>query len=153
MSGDTRIIQIILLGVVVAFTIMLTRSGAGARHQAIRRLGLLAFVAVAALSVVFPSAVTHVARWVGVGRGTDLVLYALVVIFFGYVIVTARGNNRRERSMTILARKIAIAEAAALQAHGTPRPTTPPPPTDAGGAGIGTPPDDDVPSGPHAPSA
>jgi hypothetical protein len=146
MSGDTRIIQIILLGVVVAFTIMLTRSGAGARHQAIRRLGLLAFVAVAALSVVFPSAVTHVARWVGVGRGTDLVLYALVVIFFGYVIVTARGNNRRERSMT-------IAEAAALQAHGTPRPTTPPPPTDAGGAGIGTPPDDDVPSGPHAPSA
>jgi hypothetical protein len=153
MSGDTRIIQIILLGVVVAFTIMLTRSGVGARHQAIRRLGLLAFVAVAALSVVFPSAVTHVARWVGVGRGTDLVLYALVVIFFGYVIVTARGNNRRERSMTILARKIAIAEAAALQAHGTPRPTTPPPPTDAGGAGIGTPPDDDVPSGPHAPSA
>ncbi|MGO1174296.1 MAG: DUF2304 family protein [Actinomycetaceae bacterium] len=110
-SGDTRIIQIILLVAVVAFTVLLTRSTAGSRHQAIRRLGLIAFMILAALSVLFPSWVSSVARFVGVGRGTDLVLYVLVVVFFGYVVVTARGHARRDRQTTILARRLAIREA------------------------------------------
>ncbi|MGC5629566.1 DUF2304 domain-containing protein [Georgenia sp. Z1344] len=110
-SGDTRIIQILLLVAVVAFTVLLTRSTAGSRHQAIRRLGLLGFMALAAISVLFPSWVSSVARFVGVGRGTDLVLYILVVVFFGYVVVTARGHARRDRQTTILARRLAIREA------------------------------------------
>src|SRR5699024_8047156 len=109
-----------LLVAVVAFTVLLTRSTAGSRHQAIRRLGLLAFMVLAAISVLVPSWVSSVARFVGVGRGTDLVLYVLVVVFFGYVVVTARGHARRGRQTTILARRLAIREADAPGGTGAP---------------------------------
>ncbi|MGC5616687.1 DUF2304 domain-containing protein [Georgenia sp. Z1491] len=142
-SGDTRLIQILLLVAVVAFTVLLTRSTAGSRHQAIRRLGLLGFMVLAALSVLFPSWVSQAARFVGVGRGTDLVLYVLVVMFFGYVVVTARGHARRDRQTTILARRLAIREADD-DARRAARDDAPAGPVPGPGAGTG-PADDDRP--------
>ena len=70
-------IQLLLLLGIVATVIPLTRS-AGARHQAIRRLLLGGFVLLAVFAVLFPSVLTSVANVLGVGRGTDLLLYILV---------------------------------------------------------------------------
>ena len=48
------LIQIILVVAVVVASVLLTRSTANARHQAIRRLLLVGFVLSAVLSILFP---------------------------------------------------------------------------------------------------
>lgn len=105
-------IQILLIVafVVVAY-VELRSGGGGARHQAIRRLLLLGFVALAVLSVLFPEWLTWAAQLMGVGRGTDLVLYALVVAFITYVVTTHRRMVGLDRKITVLARRLALEEA------------------------------------------
>ena len=69
------LIQAVLILAVAAVGWMMLRTPAGARHQAGRRLATLAFVAFAIVAIVFPSVLTGIAHMVGVGRGTDLLLY------------------------------------------------------------------------------
>ena len=73
------LIQILLLvGIALVAAVLLRR--AGARHQAIRRLALVAFGAFAVTSVIFPNIWNALARLVGVGRGSDLLLLSLIHI-------------------------------------------------------------------------
>ena len=106
------LIQIILLAAIAVITVLLTRSTAGARHQAVRRLLLAGFVVLAVLSVLFPSWLTLLARSLGVGRGADLLLYALVIAFLSSLATTYRTTSLLNRRITVLARKVALAEAA-----------------------------------------
>jgi small membrane protein len=108
-------IQLVLIVAVVVVAFRLLR-GRGARTQAVRRLGLLVFAALAAWSILFPSVVTRVARLVGVGRGTDMVLYALVVAFLSFTLSTFGRFHDFETRYTKLARRLALNEA------GPPRP-------------------------------
>ena len=50
-----------------------------------RRLLILAFAAFAIAAVAFPSLLTRIAGLVGVGRGTDLLLYATVMVLLGHI--------------------------------------------------------------------
>jgi hypothetical protein len=126
------LIQIILLVAIAVITVLLTRSTAGARHQAVRRLMLVGFVILAVLSVLFPSWLTWLARLLGVGRGADLLLYALVIAFLSSLATTYRTTALLNRRITVLARKVALAEAAlAVQEERT---STPAPPSSATGA-------------------
>ncbi|MFL6154209.1 MAG: DUF2304 domain-containing protein [Ornithinibacter sp.] len=104
------IIQILLIGTVVLLVARLFRSR-GARAQAIRRLGLVAFAAFAAVSILFPDVWSRLAQLVGVGRGTDLVLYALVVAFLSFTVTTYLRFRDLETNYTRLARRIALGEA------------------------------------------
>jgi small membrane protein len=106
------LIQIILLVAIAIIAVLLTRSTAGARHQAVRRLLLVGFVVLAVLSVLFPSWLTWLARLLGVGRGADLLLYALVIAFLSSLATTYRTTSLLNRRITVLARKVALAEAA-----------------------------------------
>lgn len=118
-------IQIVLiLGIAIAAFRLL--AGTGQRTQAIRRLGLVVFAAFAVLSVFFPIVWTRVAHFFGIGRGTDLILYALVVAFFSFVATTFRRQRESEQRYTQLARRIALAEAPPIEPL---RPTPPPPPS------------------------
>ena len=108
------IIQVLLIVVVVLVVARLFRSR-GARAQAIRRIGLVVFAAFAAVSILFPDVWSRIARIVGVGRGTDLVLYALVVAFLSFTVTTYLRFRDLETNYTRLARRIALTEA--------PRPT------------------------------
>jgi hypothetical protein len=74
-------------------------------------LFLTAFVLVAILSILFPQWLSLVARFVGVGRGTDLLLYGLVLAFLVYVSTAYRRNVQLDRKLTKLAREITLAEA------------------------------------------
>ena len=74
------LIQVVLIVVVIAVAAQLFRSR-GERSQALRRIGLVVFAAIAVISILFPNVWNRVATLVGVGRGTDVVLYALVVAF------------------------------------------------------------------------
>lgn len=105
------LIQAILLIAVVAVTVLLTRSTANARHQAIRRILLALFLVGAVFAVIFPDLLTSVANFVGVGRGTDLLLYALVIAFVSYIATTHRRFNGISRKVTLLTRELALAEA------------------------------------------
>lgn len=108
------IIQVLLIVVVILVVARLFRSR-GARAQAIRRIGLVVFAAFAAVSILFPDVWSRLARMVGVGRGTDLVLYALVVAFLSFTVTTYLRFRDLETNYTRLARRIALTEA--------PRPT------------------------------
>src|SRR5690554_606437 len=99
-----QIIAVIAIGVAAFFLFR----GGGARHQAIRRVVMLAFIVAAASSVFFPQAWTWVANLVGIGRGADLLLYLLVLIFVGFVATTYRRFRQIEAEVTRLSRKLAL---------------------------------------------
>lgn len=118
---DQPLIKVILLIAIVVITVMLTRSTAGARHQAVRRILLIAFVVLALVAVLFPPFLTQVARAVGVGRGADLLLYGLTVTFLGYVAASYRRLREMEHQVTVLARELALRDP--TQPDVTTRPT------------------------------
>ena len=105
------IIKFLLLAGIAAFGILAFRGGQGAIHRAFWRLGGLGVIVAAALSVLFPDSLTSIANVVGVGRGTDLLLYVLVVAFMLVVVILFRRTSELEQRYTELVRKIAIDEA------------------------------------------
>ena len=104
------LIQLLLIVVVIFVAARLLR-GRGARTQAVRRLGLLLFAAFAVWSILFPSVWNRIAKLVGVGRGTDMVLYALVVAFLSFTLTTYVRFRDFEARYTKLARRQALGEA------------------------------------------
>jgi hypothetical protein len=104
------LIQVLLIIVVIAVVARLFRSR-GARSQAIRRLGLLLFAGFAVVSILFPAVWNRIATIVGVGRGTDMVLYALVVAFLSFTVTTYLRFREIETRYTKLARRLALDEA------------------------------------------
>ncbi|CAA9228735.1 MAG: hypothetical protein AVDCRST_MAG83-1757 [uncultured Arthrobacter sp.] len=105
------VVQLVLVLVVVGFSLVLIRGGSNAKHMAIRRIMILLFAVAAVLSIFFPTILTQFARIVGVGRGTDLVLYALIVSFLVYMSTTHQRFRSMETTMTKLSRRIALDEA------------------------------------------
>lgn len=105
------LIQVLLIAVVLAVAARLFRSR-GARSQAVRRLGLLLFAAGAVVSILFPNVWNKLASVAGVGRGTDMVLYALVVAFLSFTVTTYLRFRDLETRYTKLARRLALDEAA-----------------------------------------
>lgn len=111
MDAGQIVIKIILIVALTAFAVFLMLPGRGQRHLAIRRLLMIVLLVLAVLAVVFPSVVTAVAHLVGIGRGADLLLYGLIVVFAGNSILIQRRHRNTERELTILARQLAILQA------------------------------------------
>jgi hypothetical protein len=103
----TLIFQILAIVAVVAIAIVVVRGG-GARHQAVRRILLVLFVLGAAVAVLFPQVLTWLANLVGIGRGTDLLLYVMVIAFLALVATTYRRFRQMEEQITTLARRVAL---------------------------------------------
>jgi small membrane protein len=92
------IIKLLLLAGILGAVITALRSSTSMTYLALRRVALLAFAAAAAVSVLSPGSLTWVANRVGVGRGTDLVLYGMVVVFlFASIGVYQRMHHLEER--------------------------------------------------------
>ena len=105
------LIQILLITAILVIGFLVIRNPGSDSHLAIRRLLLLAFVVAAVLSVLFPQWLTWVAALIGVGRGTDLLLYGLVVVVLVFIATQYRANVEQNRRITRLARRIALLEA------------------------------------------
>lgn len=105
------LVQIVLVVALVIATIVIVLPGRGARGQAIRKLFILGAGLVGVAFVVFPDWSTSVANLLGIGRGVDLILYGAVVIGIGFAITMNLRVHRAERSVTMLARRMAILEA------------------------------------------
>ncbi|MDR2372694.1 MAG: DUF2304 domain-containing protein [Bifidobacteriaceae bacterium] len=111
------VIKIVLIAAVVMVALVMGR-GHGARRQALRRLGLAAFAGLAVASILQPDMLTWVAQKINVGRGADLLLYALIVVFLSYVSTRHVRDQRTWRQLTALARRVALLEAPAPRAAG-----------------------------------
>jgi hypothetical protein len=105
------LIQIILIVAIVVIGFLVIRNPGSDSHLAIRRLLLFAFGIVAIMSVLFPQWLSWVASLIGVGRGTDLLLYALVLVVLVVIATQYRANVEQNRRITRLARRIALLEA------------------------------------------
>jgi hypothetical protein len=111
------IVQIVLLAAVLAALVMFVRRRHGVHMQAGKRVGLIAFAALNVYAVLQPDRLTEVANRLGVGRGTDLVLYLLVVAFiFGMLNFYLRFREI-DRRFTELTRTLAIREAEIVNAE------------------------------------
>lgn len=108
MSSSRIIIQVLLIVAVGVIGWMMLRSPGGARHRAGRRIVTLTFVIFAIVSIAVPAVISRIAHFVGVGRGTDLLLYVLVIAFLLQILSSFRRNAALERQITRLARRIAI---------------------------------------------
>lgn len=79
------------------------------------RLGTRLFVAaqllVGILLVLFPDFTNEVAKWVGVGRGTDLLFYLVVLALYAGAIIVLAKFRRLEHQITELSRQIALKNA------------------------------------------
>ena len=64
------------------------------------------------IAVLWPDLTTVAANAVGVGRGTDLVLYLLVMVFAYAALTTAQKIHRLQHDITVLTRELALLQPA-----------------------------------------
>jgi small membrane protein len=110
------IIKILLIIAVLALLLIVLRSHGTARGGAYVKIGMSAFLVFAIYAVLRPEDVTWIAEKVGVGRGTDLLLYLLVVGFGLFAVSTYLRFKEVELKYARLARAIALSEATSRQA-------------------------------------
>jgi hypothetical protein len=101
---------LLVLAAVLLFVFFLQRSHT-ARLQAFKRIGFTLFCLFGVIAVLYPGVMTWLANRVGVGRGTDLLLYILVVVFGFFALNTYLRFKDTERRLTRLARAMAIRDA------------------------------------------
>jgi hypothetical protein len=102
------LIQIILLSAVVVLLAVFARSWNTTRTRAWKRIAFLVFCFLNAYAVLRPGDTTKAAHLLGVGRGTDLVLYLLVVGVTILALNTYLRFRAIERRLTELARDAAL---------------------------------------------
>lgn len=103
------IIKILLIAGAIGFGFLLLRSpSTTGRHMALTRIGGLVVVAGGIFAVLFPLKVTDVANAVGVGRGTDLVLYVLVMVFLFTSVSLYQRLHALDMQITELTRQLAL---------------------------------------------
>lgn len=107
MIGQT-IIQLLLLVATAFLVVYFLGNRRKARAKAGVKLGFVIFVLACIWAVLRPDDLTVVAHWVGVSRGTDLLLYALVVAFMFTTLSSYVRFREQELRYARLARAIAL---------------------------------------------
>jgi len=105
------LIQFILVLAVLTIMYVFVRSSGTIYVQASKRIALVLFALVNVYAVMRPNDLSVIAHFLGVGRGTDLVLYALVVAFMAGMFSMYQRFRVVDRRYTELARTVAIREA------------------------------------------
>lgn len=107
------IIQVLLLAAMVALVWYFVANRRKARAKAGVKLGFLMFLAACVWAIVRPDDLTVVANWVGVSRGTDLLLYMLVLAFVFTTVSSYIRFREQELRYARLARAVALQTAVA----------------------------------------
>lgn len=105
------ILQVLLVIAAIGALVYFVRKGHNVRMRASKRIAFFAFIAVNIYAVLRPTDLTWVAQHLGIGRGTDLVLYLLVVAFVFGMLNTYLRQREISNHLTDLARKVALREA------------------------------------------
>ena len=101
------IIKVVLIaGIALAAALMMR--GPAHRQLALRRMFGISIAAVGVAAVAWPDLTTRAANLVGVGRGTDLVLYLAVLAFSFLSMALYQRIARLESNITQLTRELAL---------------------------------------------
>jgi small membrane protein len=101
-------IQILLLtGVCIIALYFITRL----RNTVFDLLLLMGMITAAVIFIVFPGWTSIIAKALGVGRGSDLVFYTSILIFWFIILKLYARIRRLEQTLTNLVRKDAIDQA------------------------------------------
>ena len=106
-------IQALLLLAVVALAWYFFANRRKANAKAWVKIGFALLVVAAVWAIARPDDVTVLANWLGVARGTDLMLYVLVVAFFFVTVSTWTRFREQELRYARLARAVALQNAQA----------------------------------------
>jgi hypothetical protein len=109
----TAIKIVLVLAIAGMFWAFRNRSRVGLRAGA--RLGIILLALLAIVSIIDPTVTQRTAEALGVTRGTDLLLYLLVIVFAGTSLGFYFRFRELERRLADLARAEAIREAVSLQ--------------------------------------
>ena len=110
MYGTQQIIIKTILVVILTFISLKVIRTRSQRSEALRRIGIVLFIIGAFVSIFWPRTLSLVANKAGVGRGTDLLLYLLIVAFLASLANQYRRAQVLERQLTKLARQIALSD-------------------------------------------
>jgi hypothetical protein len=104
-------IQTLLVIAFLALTYFFLSSRNSSRTKAWKKILLLLLIVGAIFFVLFPDYTTNLANLVGVGRGTDLLVYILAVAFIFQLLNGYVKTKQEEQRLVALARKVAIIDA------------------------------------------
>ncbi|MFD2090372.1 DUF2304 domain-containing protein [Blastococcus deserti] len=114
-------IKLLLVPAIVLAVVFSLRSRASLRGQARRKILAVLTVVAGVLAVLFPGILQALADFVGVDRGTDLLLYMLAVVIIYLVGSTSVRFREQEARLVRLSREVALTETEArLIARGQP---------------------------------
>jgi hypothetical protein len=102
------IVQVLLLVAILAVLLILVRRGQTVRIRALKRLAFLTFLVATVYAILQPRDVTWLANRIGVGRGTDLLLYCLAMAFFAWAVNTYVRFRNLEARFAQLVRAVAL---------------------------------------------
>ena len=102
------IIKILLIAAALGVAVLVLREKVPRQQEALRRAAGLLILLVGIVAVLWPDVTTTVANAVGVGRGTDLLLYLLVTVFAYGALTTTQRIHRLQHDITVLTREIAL---------------------------------------------
>lgn len=103
-------IRVILVVVLFALLVWFLRSRNASSVRAIKKVMLFALIGFAVVAVLNPELTNRLAALLGVGRGADLLLYALTVSFFFFAMNSYLKHLEMEQRIVALAREIALLE-------------------------------------------
>lgn len=106
------IVQVLMVACTVALAFLGLRGSGSHRVSASKKLAFLLLMFITVVAVLDPLLVGRIAQALGVGRGTDLVLYVLALSFGFYVVSQYLAEQRSRNVLHRLARRIALVEAA-----------------------------------------
>lgn len=101
-------IQPLLIVAVLLLLVYLLRSRATAQAKAWVKLGFVVFVIAGIYAILRPNDTTTLAHLLGLGRGTDLMLYALIIAFAFTTLSTYLRFKDLELRYSRLARAVAL---------------------------------------------
>ena len=102
------IIKILLISAALGVAVLVLREKVPRQQEATRRAAGLLVVLTGIIAVLWPDLTTRAANAVGVGRGTDLVLYLLVTVFAYSALTTTQKIHRLQHDITVLTRELAL---------------------------------------------
>ena len=103
-------IQIILVVAFLLFLYKFLNNPLGYKTRAWAKILTVLFTIIAIIAIVFPNSSNTVARWVGVAKGADLLLYILTLSFIFTLLNLYIKDKQYQKNMSVLARRIALIE-------------------------------------------
>ena len=108
-------IKFILIACFIAVLLWAFRNRARVGMRASARFGAVGLTVLAVISIADPDILTRIANHVGVGRGTDLLLYVFIVVFVVCGVGMYFKLRDQDRRLVEVVRAVAIRDAVLAQ--------------------------------------